>query len=416
MDSAKQRLARPVHLVVAVHGLWGDPDNLDFVCNTLIQEHNGLRAPAPDSAPSPASDLGTPGPTSRSSRAAAAAAPPPDPTAQPRLVVLNSTVNRWVNTYDGIDWCAERVIREIDAEIDRIHAWATPSSLDSISASEHLPSDQAESTSARSKPSTPVPPSTSKSQDSKGKAKDSEKPTLESGVRHTVTHFSIIGYSLGGVIARYVIGALYARGFFSGKSGSMPAAPLSPFNGVKGVVPMNFVTLATPHIGIPPSNTFFGSAFETIGKVALGRTGRQLYCGDTEWVPPDLSSKLSTTEPDEGTPLLPEELKERNEVQNERPLLEAMADPQTAFMKGLTLFRTKVFYGSAKHDLTVPFRTSIVEMHDPFKDELDGTVQLYVYRHGTFCSIIMILITRFASRQELCRWISSPHRYVRCAS
>lgn len=362
-----------MHLAVAVHGLWGDPENLDFVCNTLIQEHDGLRAPTPDPSSSPTLDSEQSAPTTKDPIAVAPV--PPDPTAQPQLVVLNSTVNRWVNTYDGIDWCAERVIREIDAEINRIHAWATPFQ-DLNPSSEHSTSNQAEASSAPSKPSTPISRSNSKSKDSKGNAKQFEQPTLETGVRHTVTHFSIIGYSLGGLIARYVVGALYARGFFSDKSRSTPATPLTPLNGVRGVVPMNLVTLATPHIGIPPSNTFFGSAFESIGKVALGRTGRQLYCGDTEWVSPDLSSKLSTTRPGEGTPLLSDV---RKDGQKGRPLLEAMADPRSAFMKGMTLFRTKVFYGSAKNDLTVPFRTSIVEMHDPFKDELDDTVQLYVY-------------------------------------
>ncbi|TKA21775.1 hypothetical protein B0A50_08696 [Salinomyces thailandicus] len=60
---------------------------------------------------------------------------------------------------------------------------------------------------------------------------------IEQCIRHLrregmhVKQFSIIGYSMGGLIARYAIGLLYQNGFFD------------------GVEPVNFTTFATPHLG-----------------------------------------------------------------------------------------------------------------------------------------------------------------------
>lgn len=64
---------------------------------------------------------------------------------------------------------------------------------------------------------------------------------IESSGSRKVTRFSITGYSLGGLLARYVIGALYAQKFFD------------------RVEPVNFNTIATPHLGIPLYPTFVSS-------------------------------------------------------------------------------------------------------------------------------------------------------------
>ena len=56
-----------------------------------------------------------------------------------------------------------------------------------------------------------------------------------------VTRFSITGYSLGGLLARCVIGALHAAKFFD------------------TVEPVNFTTIATPHLGIPRYPSFFSA-------------------------------------------------------------------------------------------------------------------------------------------------------------
>jgi hypothetical protein len=108
------------------------------------------------------------------------------------------------------------------------------------------------------------------------------KSKLESN-GETITKFSITGYSLGGLVARYVIGILYQRSFFS------------------TVTPVNFNTFATPHIGLPGYDTLFNKLSRTLGPRLLGRTGTQFYAVD-KWGP-------------------------RN-----RPLLAVMSDPGTVLL------------------------------------------------------------------------------------
>lgn len=49
---------------------------------------------------------------------------------------------------------------------------------------------------------------------------------------HSITKFSVVGYSLGGLVARYVIGLLWNKRFFD------------------KISPINFTTFATPHLGV----------------------------------------------------------------------------------------------------------------------------------------------------------------------
>lgn len=403
-----------MHLAVAVHGLWGDPENLDYLCDTLAQEHGGLLAPEPEPARTQPPAAGT---ASTATPTPGSPILPPDPRKKPLLVVLNSRVNRWVNTYDGVDWCAERVLREIREEIGRIHSWATtdvPASraggADREGAQrgqgqgqeqgqeqdqEQEQEQEREHHGGQSKSDHPVRNNAEVKR---------QNPTLEKGVRHTVTHFSIIGYSLGGLIARYVIGALYAQGFFgeprvkngryntpqrTAQDGEDPHG--SPeTQGAHTAIPMNFITLATPHLGIPQTNGIWGSILPSLGKFALGRTGKQLYCSDHEWYLPsvDESPPTSTTacgvhgassqEPNESSALLPNSVSQGDDAPTGRPLLEAMADPSTAFMKAMYAFRTKVLYGSAKHDKTVPYRTALIDLDDPFAGDVEKNVKMYV--------------------------------------
>ncbi|TRM65542.1 putative serine esterase-domain-containing protein [Schizophyllum amplum] len=189
----------PVHLLVLVHGMWGNPD-------------------------------GT------------------------RLSVLLANTNSEEHTYDGIDWGGERVAQEI---------------------------------------------------------KDQVKTLEEKG--DTVTRFSITGYSLGGLISRYVIGILQQQGFF------------------ENITPMNFNTVATPHLGLLRYDTFFSRLSHSIGPTLLSRTG---------------STKG-------------------------RPLLEVMADPERVFYQALKAFRHIRIYANAINDMTVPYITACIELEDPFMEEYD---------------------------------------------
>ncbi|KAF8805075.1 DUF676-domain-containing protein [Phlegmacium glaucopus] len=149
---------------------------------------------------------------------------------------------------------------------------------------------------------------------------------LESKGDH-VTRFSVTGYSLGGLIARYLIGILYHAGFF------------------ENITPVNFNTIATPHAGLPRYLSLFSSLSSVLGPRLLSRTGEQFYCAD-KW-----SSKG-------------------------RPLLVVMADPNRIFHQSLSKFQHIRIYANSVNDITVPFVTAAIELSDPFVDREATGIQL----------------------------------------
>lgn len=111
-----------VHLVALCHGLWGEPEHTAYLARSLAKRWGGTLSPAsavPESTSASASGSATPLDN------ASGISTPPDVSngygtqdagngeGKPSLVVLNTASNRWLNTYDGIDWCAERVVREV---------------------------------------------------------------------------------------------------------------------------------------------------------------------------------------------------------------------------------------------------------------------------------------------------------------
>lgn len=175
-----------------------------------------------------------------------------------KLEVLVAETNKDESTYDGIDWGGERVAEEI-----------------------------------------------------RQKTADLEKEGRK------VTRFSVTGYSLGGLVARYVIGVLHQSKFF------------------ETVQPVNFNTLTTPHIGIPRFSSTFSSISAFLGPKLLSRSGEQFFCVD-KWSP------------------------------RGRPLIEVLADPDRIFYQALLLFPNIRIYANAINDLTVPYVTSSISAEDPF--------------------------------------------------
>ncbi|KAL7619290.1 hypothetical protein Lser_V15G00021 [Lactuca serriola] len=92
-----------------------------------------------------------------------------------------------------------------------------------------------------------------------------------------VEKISFIGHSLGGLVARYAIAKLYGD---------------TEDSRIGGLVPMNFITVATPHLGTGGHRQvpLFGGS-NTVEKVAhqiswvLGRTGRHLFLTDNPHPP-----------------------------------------------------------------------------------------------------------------------------------
>ncbi|GBE86549.1 Putative lipase [Sparassis crispa] len=227
--------ADPIHLLVLVHGMWGNPGHLSEM-HRIIREHRCQ----PSSETGPAGE---------------------------RLEVLLAKTNIEEHTYDGIDWGGERVAEEIDDAVK----------------------------------------------------------TLEDGGKK-VTRFSITGYSLGGLVARYVVGILHQRKFF------------------ESVTPVNFNTIATPHIGLPRYRTVLSSILAYLGPKLLSRTGEQFFTTD-KW------------------------------SAQGRPLLEVMADPDQIFYQALAIFAHVRIYANAVNDVTVPYPTAAIETEDIFVDHVRNGIK-----------------------------------------
>lgn len=75
-------------MLVVNHGLWGAPSHVRYIGESALKHHSGRADNKEENAV--------------------------------QLVVLNARLNEFTATYDGIDLCAERVLNEIDEEVQRI--------------------------------------------------------------------------------------------------------------------------------------------------------------------------------------------------------------------------------------------------------------------------------------------------------
>lgn len=176
-----------------------------------------------------------------------------------RIVTIKPSSFRFWKTYDGIQRCAELVIADIFYEIE----------------------------------------------------------ALKQTNKYTVSLFSIVGYSLGGLISRYVIGCLHEMGFFN------------------EVTPVFYSSFATPHIGV---RFFKKQVFDIVSNSCapflFGKTGNQLFLTDSQ------------------------------------KLLIEMANPSSRYYKGLEQFECRILMANIKNDRSVAFYTSYITNYSPF-DQLD---------------------------------------------
>jgi Putative serine esterase (DUF676) len=85
------RMAQNVHLLVCIHGLWGSPDTLSELTRFIKAKY-----PTSSTGEPLASDM--------------------------HVDILVTKSNGENRTYDGIDWCAERIADEVCCCIMRNHA------------------------------------------------------------------------------------------------------------------------------------------------------------------------------------------------------------------------------------------------------------------------------------------------------
>ncbi|KAI1271231.1 putative serine esterase-domain-containing protein [Xylaria sp. FL0933] len=135
-----------------------------------------------------------------------------------------------------------------------------------------------------------------------------------------ITKLSIVGYSLGGLVARYAIGLLSAKGVLN------------------QLEPVNFTTFATPHLGVRAAlRGWYDTVWNRLGARILSESGRQLFIVD-------------------------------NFRDTGRPLLSILADPDSIFMTGLKKFKRRTLYSNIINDRTVVHYTSMITRTDPYLD------------------------------------------------
>jgi hypothetical protein len=191
-----------------------------------------------------------------------------------KLHILVATRNSGNFTYDGIEVGGERVCHEIEEELKRLRDDGTP-----------------------------------------------------------VKKLSMVGYSLGGLVARYTAGLLEAKGYFTVSDDDSEDTKT-----IQTLTPINFTTFATPHLGVrSPQKGLINQAFNVLGARTLSVSGQQLFLIDSF-------------------------------RQTGKPLLEAMTQPDSVFVKALARFRRRTCYANIVNDRSATFYTTSISRTDPFAE------------------------------------------------
>jgi hypothetical protein len=163
-----------------------------------------------------------------------------------------------------------------------------------------------------------------------------------------IKKLSVVGYSLGGLVARYAIGLLDSKGLFE-KIEPVVSKQVEAIIISRQLIwwKQNFTTFATPHLGVrSPLRSFYNRLFNIFGARTLSMSGHQLFLID------DFRS-------------------------TGRPLLSVLADPNSIFIKGLRKFKRRTLYCNIVNDHSATYYTTGIYKTDPFVD-LDAVKINYV--------------------------------------
>jgi len=158
-----------------------------------------------------------------------------------------------------------------------------------------------------------------------------------------IKKLSLVGYSLGGLVARYAVGLLNSKGVFETitpvvSQVTSQSPKINPLSSKK-----NFTTFVTPHLGVrAPLRGWQNSIWNIFGARTLLTSGRQLFMID------DFRS-------------------------TGRPLLSILADPDSIFIQGLSKFQRRTLYTNIVNDRSAVYYTTSISKTDPFTnlDKID---------------------------------------------
>ncbi|KAL5839369.1 hypothetical protein ACOSQ4_011977 [Xanthoceras sorbifolium] len=179
----------------------------------------------------------------------------------------------------------------------------------------------------------------------------------------SLKRISFLAHSLGGLFARYAVAVLYSpTALDSGEPVDLSNSTVADSQTacstrrgtIAGLEPVNFITLATPHLGVRGRKQLpflFGVPIleklaAPLAPIVVGRTGSQLFLTD-------------------GKP-------------NKPPLLLRMASDceDGQFLSSLGAFRCRILYANVSYDHMVGWRTSSIrretELVKPPRRSLDG--------------------------------------------
>ncbi|XP_009768176.1 lipid droplet phospholipase 1-like [Nicotiana sylvestris] len=167
---------------------------------------------------------------------------------------------------------------------------------------------------------------------------------------------SFVSHSVGGLVARYAIGKLYRPPRMENVADLLANACVEGSKGtIAGLQPINFVTVATPHLGSRGNKQvpfLFGvTALEKVAfhviHLIFKRTGQHLFLCDN----------------DEGKP----------------PLLKRMVedDDELRFMSALRSFKRRVAYSNVGYDHIVGWRTSSIRRNNELPKWEDSLSEKY---------------------------------------
>ncbi|XP_024627888.1 uncharacterized protein [Medicago truncatula] len=179
----------------------------------------------------------------------------------------------------------------------------------------------------------------------------------------SLKRISFLAHSLGGLFARYAIAVLYSHDTYNkdqlgdlahSMAGNSQSTSFTKGGMIAGLEPINFITLASPHLGVRGKRQLpFLLGVPILEKLAapmaplfVGRTGSQLFLTD-------------------GKP-------------NRPPLLLRMASDceDRKFLSALGAFKCRIVYANVSYDHMVGWRTSSIrremELSKPPRQSLDG--------------------------------------------
>lgn len=134
-------------------------------------------------------------------------------------------------------------------------------------------------------------------------------------------YISLIGHSLGGLYIRYAAEILHRTGVFTKHR------------------PINFITLASPHLGIrrDPNRSLFNSMYITIANWLCRSTREMLLQDNTEEI-----------------------------IEHGMPVLQWMTSD--SYISSLRAFKRRSLYANISHDIQVPFSTASILPYNPFQN------------------------------------------------